>query len=72
VQAPVFAPDSVQASAPQGERLLTLQGVSAGCDGSRILSDVDFAVDDRQVVGLLGRNGVGKTTLLYTIMGAVP
>jgi urea transport system ATP-binding protein len=36
---------------------------------SQILSDVDIEVPDGQIVCLMGRNGVGKTTLLKTIMG---
>ncbi|MCG6873587.1 MAG: urea ABC transporter ATP-binding subunit UrtE [Betaproteobacteria bacterium] len=40
--------------------------------GSHILRDVAFEVPTGQVVALLGRNGVGKTTLLRTLMGLVP
>jgi urea transport system ATP-binding protein len=40
--------------------------------GSHILRDVAFEVPAGQVVALLGRNGVGKTTLLRTLMGLVP
>jgi ABC-type uncharacterized transport system ATPase subunit len=40
--------------------------------GSHILRDVAFEVPDGQVTVLLGRNGVGKTTLLKTLMGLVP
>lgn len=36
---------------------------------SHILRSVDMTVPDRQMVCLIGRNGVGKTTLLKTIMG---
>lgn len=36
---------------------------------SAILQDVTFAVDGGDLVGLVGRNGVGKTTLLRTLMG---
>jgi len=40
--------------------------------GSHILRDVSFEVPAGKVVALLGRNGVGKTTLLRTLMGLVP
>ena len=40
--------------------------------GSHILRDVSFDVPVGQVTCLLGRNGVGKTTLLKTLMGVVP
>jgi urea transport system ATP-binding protein len=39
--------------------------------GSHILRDVSFEVPAGQVTALLGRNGVGKTTLLRTLMGLV-
>lgn len=50
---------------------LELRKVSAGYDASLILKDVDLRVGKEKVVALLGRNGVGKTTLLKTIMGLV-
>jgi len=42
---------------------------SAGYDGTPILRDVDCTVDDGEIVGVVGRNGVGKSTLLKSIMG---
>ncbi len=52
--------------------LLTLEGVSSGYGQSRILWDVDFALPQGKATALIGRNGVGKTTLLGTIMGLRP
>jgi urea transport system ATP-binding protein len=40
--------------------------------GSHILRNVGFEVPAGKVTALLGRNGVGKTTLLKTLMGLVP
>jgi len=40
--------------------------------GSHILRDVEFEVPDGQCTALLGRNGVGKTTLLKCLMGLLP
>ena len=40
--------------------------------GSHILRDLSFEVPAGQVTALLGRNGVGKTTLLRTLMGVIP
>jgi urea transport system ATP-binding protein len=40
--------------------------------GSHILRDVSFELPHGKVTALLGRNGVGKTTLLRTLMGLVP
>ena len=40
--------------------------------GSHILRDLSFEVPAGKVTALLGRNGVGKTTLLRTLMGLIP
>lgn len=48
--------------------LLELDGVTAGYD-TPVLREVDLAVDEGEIVGVVGKNGVGKTTLLKTVMG---
>jgi len=54
------------------QALLGISNFSAGYDASLILKNVDMVVPRNQVVALLGRNGVGKTTLLNSILGLVP
>jgi branched-chain amino acid transport system ATP-binding protein len=49
--------------------LLALEAVSAGYGESVIIEDAALALAEGESVALLGRNGVGKTTLLMTIMG---
>jgi branched-chain amino acid transport system ATP-binding protein len=49
--------------------LVSLEGVTAGYGESVVLDDVSLAVDEGDSLALLGRNGVGKTTLLVTLMG---
>ena len=48
---------------------LTLSGVRAGYGETVVLEDIDLAVPSGGALAVLGRNGVGKTTLLATIMG---
>jgi branched-chain amino acid transport system ATP-binding protein len=48
---------------------LRLSGVRAGYGETVVLEDVGFAVPERGSLAVLGRNGVGKTTLLATVMG---
>ena len=48
---------------------LKLEGVRAGYGETVVLEDVAFALPERGALAVLGRNGVGKTTLLATIMG---
>ena len=52
--------------------LLAVEGVQAGYGSSQILRGVDLTVPPARVVCLMGRNGVGKTTLLRTLMGLLP
>ena len=48
---------------------LELRGVSAGYRDTVVLEDIDFKLAPGENVSIIGRNGVGKTTLLATIMG---
>ena len=52
--------------------MLSVAGLNQYYGGSHILRDVELEVPSGQVTVLLGRNGVGKTTLLRTLMGLVP
>jgi branched-chain amino acid transport system ATP-binding protein len=52
--------------------LLEVEGLHAWYGESHILHGVDFEVRAGEVVTLLGRNGVGKTTALKSIIGMVP
>jgi len=48
---------------------LSLQGVSAGYGETCVLEGVDMALGPAESLSVIGRNGVGKSTLLETIMG---
>ncbi|MET0270310.1 MAG: urea ABC transporter ATP-binding subunit UrtE [Sphingomonas sp.] len=52
--------------------LLNLRSVSAAYGKSQVLWDVAFDLRAGEAATVLGRNGVGKTTLMKTIMGQVP
>src|SRR6202012_4329080 len=49
--------------------MLTLSNISVSYDGSRILRGVNLSVPKNSLVCLMGRNGVGKTTTLKSIVG---
>ena len=52
--------------------MLTIQQLNQFYGGSHILRNVSFEVPQAKLTTLLGRNGVGKTTLLKCLMGVVP
>ncbi len=52
--------------------VLSIEGLVSGYGRSRVLHGVDLEVRAGEVVCVMGRNGVGKTTLLRTVMGILP
>jgi branched-chain amino acid transport system ATP-binding protein len=51
--------------------VLDVAGLAVAYGSKRVLGDIDFAVAEREIVGLVGHNGAGKTTLLRAIAGLV-
>jgi len=52
--------------------MMRLEGVNQFYGGSHILWDLDLEVPEGECTCLMGRNGVGKTTLLKAVMGLLP
>jgi branched-chain amino acid transport system ATP-binding protein len=52
--------------------MLDVQGLRTGYGRIPILNGVGFAVDEGEFIGILGHNGMGKTTLLRALMGFLP
>jgi branched-chain amino acid transport system ATP-binding protein len=59
-------------SEPSASPLLEVRGLHTAYGSAQVLHGVDLDVSRGEVVGLLGRNGMGKTTLVRAIMGIVP
>jgi branched-chain amino acid transport system ATP-binding protein/urea transport system ATP-binding protein len=55
-----------------GQPLLEIDNLTCGYDGGVVLEGLSLSLEAGEVLGVFGRNGVGKTTLLKTIMGLVP
>ena len=53
------------------ERLVEARGLHSYYGASHVLRGVDFHVDRGETIGLMGRNGMGKSTLLKSLMGIV-
>jgi branched-chain amino acid transport system ATP-binding protein len=49
--------------------MLAIQGLSAGYGHSPVLHGIDLAIAEGEVVSLMGRNGMGKTTTIRCLMG---
>ncbi|MFD1557297.1 ABC transporter ATP-binding protein [Paraburkholderia silviterrae] len=55
--------------ASTADTLLELRGLCAGYGSARVLHDIDLSVRRGETLVVIGRNGVGKTTLIETIIG---
>jgi branched-chain amino acid transport system ATP-binding protein len=58
--------------AASAEIILEAQGIHAWYDSSHVLHGVNLEIRQGETVGLLGRNGMGKSTLIRTLLGHVP
>ena len=52
--------------------MFKIDQLSCGYGQSQILHDLDLNVAKREIVAVMGRNGMGKTTLFKSLMGILP
>src|SRR5581483_7542018 len=52
--------------------MLAVEKLQAGYGVAQVLFDISFSIGAGEVVTLLGRNGMGKTTTIKTLMGLLP
>ena len=53
-------------------RYLTVERLRSGYGGKPVLQGVNLTVRDREITAVIGRNGVGKSTLMKTVIGLLP
>ena len=58
--------------AQSNKTLLAARGVCSGYGRGQVLFDVSLEIGEGEVVSLMGRNGMGKTTFIRTVMGLLP
>ena len=68
---PAMQPPDSESEAPPGEPLLQVRGLHAWYGSSHVLHGVDVQIGRGQTLGLLGRNGMGKSTLIRSVLGHV-
>lgn len=52
--------------------MLNVKNVCSGYEGLQIVNDITMDVPDQGIISIIGSNGVGKTTLLKSIVGLIP
>ncbi len=57
---------------PLGSKIVNLKHVGIELGGKKLFGGLDFNFDKKRKLGIIGRNGLGKTTLLKIILGELP
>lgn len=70
---PVFNPNRMKLkfdiSSSSADRVLSVKNISKSFDGKKVLNNVSFDMYKEDKVGIIGKNGIGKSTLLKILMG---
>ncbi len=52
--------------------MFKVSNLASGYGQSEVIHDLNFSVDKQEIIAVMGRNGMGKTTLFKTLMGILP
>ena len=52
--------------------MFNVTNLASGYGQSQVIHDLNFQVDKQEIIAVMGRNGMGKTTLFKTLMGILP
>jgi len=52
--------------------MFSVNGLDSGYGQSQVIHDLNLNVEKKEIVAIMGRNGMGKTTLFKTLMGIIP
>lgn len=52
--------------------MFSVNGLDSGYGQSQVIHDLNLNVEKREIIAIMGRNGMGKTTLFKTLMGMIP
>src|SRR5438094_10625259 len=71
-RAPRWSPTRVLARCTLGTNAFALSGIDAFYGDSHVLEQVSFSLGEGRLLGLLGRNGAGKSTCMNVAVGLLP
>ena len=52
--------------------MFSVNGLDSGYGQSQVIHDLNLNVEKKEIIAIMGRNGMGKTTLFKTLMGIIP